>query len=111
MLLCFLGTFSAFKFSVRDVFESVLWDLLLPYEMTRVGGVFDSIPHSLEEATELLRRRCAPSSADLWILVVDELPMFQHLTRFELHHGEGCLKYSRRVLAAGHTSRVALLLI
>ena len=38
--------------------------------------------------------------------MVDELPMFQHLAQFELHHGKGCLKYARRVLAAGAKSFV-----
>ena len=82
MLLCFLGTFSALKFSVRDVFESVLWDLLLRDEMTRVGGVLDSIPHPLEKASELIRRQCAPCDADLWILMVDELLMLQPFPLF-----------------------------
>ena len=111
MLFGLLWPFRAFKFTVRDVFESVLWDLLLPDEMTRVGGVLDSIPHPLEEAPELIRRRCAPCGADLWILMVDELSMLQHFARVELHHGEGRLENARRVLATRQTFRVALLLI
>ena len=68
--------------------------------MTRVGGVRDSIPHPLEEAPELIRRRCAPCGADLWILMVDELSMLQHFARVELHYGEGRLEHTSRVLAA-----------
>ena len=76
VLFSLLWAYSALEFSVRDVFEPVLWDLLLPNEVTRVGGGFDPIPYPLEEAAKLIRRRCAPGCADVCILMVDELSVF-----------------------------------
>ena len=111
MLLSFLWPFSAFKLPVRDVFEPGRWNLVLSDEVTRVGGVFNAITHPLKEAAELVRRRFAPGCTDLGIGMVDELSMFQHFARFELHHGEGRLENARRVLATRQTFCVALLLI
>ena len=110
-LFSLLRPFSAFKFAVRDVFEPVLWDLLLPDDVTRVGGVFDSITYPLEKAAELIRRRFAPGCTDLGIGMVDELSMFQHFARFELHYGEGRLEHAWRVLATRQLFRAALPLI
>ena len=111
MLLSLLWPFSAFKLSVRDVFEPGLWNLLLPDEVTRVGGVFDAITHPLKEAAGLVRRQFAPGCTDLGIGMVDELSMFQHFARFELHYGEGRLEHAWRVLATRQLFCAALLLI
>ena len=71
MLFGLLQAFSALEFSVRDVFEPVFWDLLFPDEVTRVGGIFDSIPHPLKEAAEFICQRSAPGCADLRVFMVD----------------------------------------
>ena len=78
--------------------------------MACVGWVFDLISHPLEEMAKLIHQRRLLGCADRGILMVDELPMFQHYARFELHYGKGCREHAGGVLAAGQLFRVALFL-
>ena len=86
MFFGFLWPFGALKLCIRDVFEAFRWDLILPDEVTRVGRIFDSPPHALEEPPNLIGCGRSPCLICVRVGVIDQLPMFQHFARLYVHH-------------------------
>ena len=57
-------------------------------KFARVGGVLDAVAYPLEEPTEFVGWRLGPDLLDGWVMVVDEVSVFDELSGVLAHYSK-----------------------